>query len=249
MSDLSFGVHVVPRGPEHGRDLLLRMEDTEFDTVWLMDGAGRQLDPWVTLGAMAIETEEVELGMLVTDMGRRDPGQLTRFAMTVDQLSSGRFILGLSGQQAAEQPGFGEQVHDVDRLLRETGESFQQPRPPLLIAGNDLPTIETAVAHGDTWNAWIDQPDSDLAYQVTAECVAMLATSLDTAQRNASSLARSLLLLPGAADPWDDDSTIPRLVEQYRTLGFTEFIFSPPRMDQMRDFLRIGIGVLSTLRD
>ena len=249
MSELSFGVHVVPRGPEHGRDLLLRMEDTEFDTAWLIEPGERQLDPWVTLGAMANETEEVELGMLIADMSVRDPAHLARFATTVDQLSGGRFILGLGEEQPSRLPRLPEQVSVVDQLLRESGESVQQPRPPLLVAGNDEHSIAAAVSHGDTWNAWIDQADSELAYSRVTECVALLEEALDKSERSGSTLARSLLMLPGATDPWSSDSAIPVIVEQYRTLGFTEFIFSPPRVDQMREFLRIGTGVLSSLRD
>ena len=74
MSEISFGVYIVPRGPDHGRDLLLRMEDTEFDTAWVgdtlgdwQDRAAPLLDSWVTLGAMAAETEEIELYDLNTD--------------------------------------------------------------------------------------------------------------------------------------------------------------------------------------
>jgi len=225
------------------------MEDTEFDTAWLVEPGERQLDPWVTLGAMANETEEVELGMLVADMSLRDPAHLARFATTVDQISGGRFILGVGEQQASQLPLLGEQVKMMDQLLRESGDSVQQPRPPLLVAGNDEHSIGAAVSHADTWNAWISQADPELAFRRTAECVTSLEAALDKAGRGSSSLARSLLLLPDAADAWSSDSTIPGIVEQYRTLGFTEFIFSPPRADQMREFLRIGIGVLSKLRE
>jgi alkanesulfonate monooxygenase SsuD/methylene tetrahydromethanopterin reductase-like flavin-dependent oxidoreductase (luciferase family) len=129
MPDLSFGVYVIPRDPEHGRDLALRMEDTEFDTAWIGDTLGdwRQreaplLDSWVTLGALASETEDLELGMLVTNVAWRDPVQVARFAMSIDQLSNGRFVLGLGCGQVDDQLMQGRQVFDmpnkerVDRL-------------------------------------------------------------------------------------------------------------------------------------
>ena len=147
MPDLSFGVYVLPRDPEHGQDLALRMEDTEFDTAWIGDTLGdwRQrsaplLDPWVTLGALATETENLELGMLVTNLAWRDPVQVARFAMTVDQLSNGRFVLGLGCGQVDDQlmvgrPTFEMPVKErvdrleegtlvIDRLLRQDVSDF-----------------------------------------------------------------------------------------------------------------------------
>ena len=133
MPDLSFGVYVIPQDPEHGRDLAMRMEDTEFDTAWVGDTMGdwrrREaplLDSWVTLCALASETEDLELGMLVTNLAWRDPMQVARFAMTVDQLSNGRFVLGLGCGQVDDQLMVGRGVHDmpnkerVDRLEEGT---------------------------------------------------------------------------------------------------------------------------------
>ncbi|MFL6178736.1 MAG: LLM class flavin-dependent oxidoreductase, partial [Actinomycetes bacterium] len=125
MSDLSFGVYVIPRDQEHGRDLALRMEDTEFDTAWIGDTLGdvRQreaplLDSWVTLGALASETEDLELGMLVTNLAWRDPVQVARFAMSIDQLSNGRFVLGLGSGQLDDQLMQGRAVYDMTNKER-----------------------------------------------------------------------------------------------------------------------------------
>jgi alkanesulfonate monooxygenase SsuD/methylene tetrahydromethanopterin reductase-like flavin-dependent oxidoreductase (luciferase family) len=147
MPDLSFGVYVIPRDSEHGRDLALRMEDTEFDTAWIGDTLGdwRQrsaplLDSWVTLGALATETEDLELGMMVTNLAWRDPVQVARFAMTVDQLSGGRFVLGLGCGQVDDQLMVGRPTFEmgakervdrleegtviIDRLLRQDVSDF-----------------------------------------------------------------------------------------------------------------------------
>ena len=133
MPDLSFGVYVIPQDPEHGRDLALRMEDTEFDTAWVGDTMGDWrnrsaplLDSWVTLGALASETEDLELGMLVTNLAWRDPTQVARFTMTVDQLSNGRFVLGLGCGQVDDQLMVGRSIYEmpnkerVDRLEEGT---------------------------------------------------------------------------------------------------------------------------------
>jgi len=133
MPDLSFGVYVVPQDPEHGRDLAMRMEDTEFDTAWVGDTMGdwrhREaplLDSWIALGALASETEDLELGMLVANLSWRDPMQVARFTMTIDQLSNGRFVLGLGCGQVDDQLMVSRAVYDmpnkerVDRLEEGT---------------------------------------------------------------------------------------------------------------------------------
>ena len=81
------------------------------------------------------------------------------------------------------------------------------------------------------------------------ERVALLDDYLAEAGREPDSLTRSLLVFQDAMDPWADDDAIPRLVDRFRPLGFTEFVFYPPKPDQLRDFLRIGVSVLPELQD
>lgn len=289
MTHLSFGVYVHPRGPDHGRDLLLRMEDTEFDTAWVEDTLGDcrnrsapLLDSWVSLGAMAADTEDIELGILISNLTWRDPVQVARFAMSVDQISNGRFVLGLGCGQLEDQHMAGpdaftmspkervdrleEGVHVIDRLLRGDTSPFsgefttynsvamqpgcvQDPRLPLLVAGNGRRTMRVAAEHADTWNTWIDNGDVDLFHTQTVERIARLDSDLDELDRDPTTLTRSLLVYLDAMDPWSDAGAIPQLVDKFRPLGFTEFIFYPPRPDQYRAFLRIGVSVLPTLRD
>lgn len=289
MPELSFGVYLIPRGPDFGRELLLRLEDTEFDTAWIGDTLGDWedrsaplLDAWVTLGAMAAETDELELGMLISNLSWRDPVHVARFAMTVDQLSQGRFLLGLGCGPLDDQVMAGDVIHAmpnkervdrleegiqvIDQLLRgdERGFSgqftqyqsaamapgcFQQPRLPLLIAGNGKRMMRIAVEHADTWNTYIDTGDVDVFHHQTLERIALLDEFLASAGRDPDSLTRSLLVFHDAMDPWADDDAIPRLVDRFVPMGFTEFVFYPPRPDQIRDFLRIGVKVLPILRD
>ena len=81
---------------------------------------------WITLGALASETEDLELGMLVTNLAWRDPVHVARFAMSVDQLSNGRFVLGLGCGQVDDQLMVGRPTYEmpnkeqVDRLEEGT---------------------------------------------------------------------------------------------------------------------------------
>lgn len=67
-------------------------------------------DPWVALAAMAMRTEHIRLGPMVTPLPRRRPWKLARETVTLDRLSGGRLILGVgSGYfQQEEFEAFGE---------------------------------------------------------------------------------------------------------------------------------------------
>jgi alkanesulfonate monooxygenase SsuD/methylene tetrahydromethanopterin reductase-like flavin-dependent oxidoreductase (luciferase family) len=52
-------------------------------------------DPWVALTAMALRTQRIRLGPLVTPLPRRHIGKLAREVATLDHLSKGRLIFGV----------------------------------------------------------------------------------------------------------------------------------------------------------
>ena len=69
------------------------------------DGAVPTCDPWIALAAMAVGTQRVRLGTSVTPLSRRRPWKVAREAVALDQLSNGRFILGV-GSGDANEAGF-----------------------------------------------------------------------------------------------------------------------------------------------
>ena len=60
-------------------------------------------DPWVALAAVAMATERVKLGPMVTPLPRRRPWKLAREAVSLDQLSDGRLILGVGLGDPSEE--------------------------------------------------------------------------------------------------------------------------------------------------
>lgn len=52
------------------------------------------VDPWIGLAAIAMRTERIRLGVIVTPLSRRRPWKIAREAVTLDHLSNGRLILG-----------------------------------------------------------------------------------------------------------------------------------------------------------
>ncbi len=67
-------------------------------------------DTWVSLAAMAVATDRIALGPMVTPITRRRPQKLAREAATLDHLSGGRVILGLGlgVDSGRELTAFGE---------------------------------------------------------------------------------------------------------------------------------------------
>lgn len=53
------------------------------------------VDPWVTLGAVAVSTQRIRLGTLLTPLSRRRPWKLASETATLDRLSNGRLILSV----------------------------------------------------------------------------------------------------------------------------------------------------------
>lgn len=61
-----------------------------FDDLW-----HPMVDPWVALAAIAMRTKTIRLGPMVTPLARRRPWKVAREAVSIDQLSNGRLILGV----------------------------------------------------------------------------------------------------------------------------------------------------------
>ncbi|HEX9412054.1 MAG TPA: LLM class flavin-dependent oxidoreductase [Ktedonobacterales bacterium] len=100
--------------------LVREAEDAGWDGFFLWDHVLTAapvpfVDPWVALGAMALTTERIRLGPLVTPLPRRRPWKLAREAVTVDHLSGGRLVLGvgIGGDWWREYSAFGEDAGDV----------------------------------------------------------------------------------------------------------------------------------------
>ena len=82
--------------------------------MWVAPNNEPVAEPWVTLGAMAMATERIRLGPMVTPLPRRRPWQVARQAATLDQLSNGRAVLGvgIGGDWFGDYSRFGEPPDD-----------------------------------------------------------------------------------------------------------------------------------------
>jgi len=87
-------------------------EDSGFDAVWISDHVGfgdpegewqGAWESWTVLSALAAATRHVRLGTYVLAVPFRHPALLAKMAETLDEVSTGRLILGLgAGWNEAE---------------------------------------------------------------------------------------------------------------------------------------------------
>ena len=76
-------------------------EEVGFESVWLgdhllYDGPERApWEAWTLLSALAAATSTVRLGPLVACAGFHPPAVLAKMASTIDEVSGGRFVLGI----------------------------------------------------------------------------------------------------------------------------------------------------------
>lgn len=176
-----------------------RADSLGFDSLWAPDHLlfrlpGREADPtgtwesWSVLSALAAATDRITLGTYVAALGFRNPAVLAKAAATVDEISDGRFVLGIgAGWHEAEFRAFGvpfdhrvsrfEEAFTIIRSLLQDGavdfegtyhvardcELRPGPRPggvPLLIGSNGPRVLRIAAPHVQAWNSdWTHRPD------------------------------------------------------------------------------------------
>jgi alkanesulfonate monooxygenase SsuD/methylene tetrahydromethanopterin reductase-like flavin-dependent oxidoreductase (luciferase family) len=94
-------------------------EDAGYDGVWIPDHfIVRNLDEdapergvwegWTSIAALAAQTSRITIGVFVTCLGWRNPGIVAKMAENCDEISDGRFVLGIgAGWHRPEYDMFG----------------------------------------------------------------------------------------------------------------------------------------------
>jgi len=116
-------------------DLGIRAERAGWDGIFFWDHAHGSpampapvADPWVLLGALAVQTERIRLGTNVTAAARRRPQKLARETVTVDHLSNGRLTFGVGlGEPPEEYTAYGDDAsrREIGARLDETLEVLE----------------------------------------------------------------------------------------------------------------------------
>ncbi|UMP03628.1 LLM class flavin-dependent oxidoreductase [Amycolatopsis sp. EV170708-02-1] len=90
------------RGSRETLDFVLEAEKLGLDECWVAEAWGS--DAPSVLGYLAARTERIRLGSGIIQLGTRTPVAIAQAALTLSELSEGRFVLGLgaSGPQVIE---------------------------------------------------------------------------------------------------------------------------------------------------
>jgi FMNH2-dependent dimethyl sulfone monooxygenase len=174
-------------------ELVRLAEDVGFDSIWVPDELLWRTPGlptvgwwhgWSIISAIAAVTARVEIGTLVTCTNDVGPALLAKAAETVDEISDGRFTLGLGAGWSAPQfrafglpadhlvDRFSEAVAIIHGLLRAGRISYRGryyqvedaellgagPRPgrvPILVGGRGPRILELAARYADAWNAFL----------------------------------------------------------------------------------------------
>lgn len=105
-------------------DIAADAEGAGWDGVFLWDHVTYRApvtdvaDPWICMAAMAVATQRVRLGAMVTPLVRRRPQVVARQTVTLDRLSAGRLVLGVGlglDSSGRELSAFREELDDRTR--------------------------------------------------------------------------------------------------------------------------------------
>ena len=118
---MRYGFLIPTGGPREVAELAREVEDAGWDGAFYWDGIAigemDTYDPWVVMAAMAMRTERVRIGAMLTPPARRRPWKLARETMTLDHLSGGRLVLPV-GLGATDDGGFSKVGEPTDRKTR-----------------------------------------------------------------------------------------------------------------------------------
>ena len=199
-------IPIGERGPERApfrygqmRELAVAAEQGGADSIWGADhlfirgGEGNERGLWESLsmlGALAEATSRVELGPLVLCTPFRNPGLIAWAANTLDEISAGRFVLGLgAGWHEPEFAAFGfeyarrvsvlaDSLEVIVPMLRDgrvdyegrwaKGEAALRPPgprpggPPILMARSGPRMLALTARFADRWNSvWYGLPTDE----------------------------------------------------------------------------------------
>jgi probable F420-dependent oxidoreductase len=185
---MKFGVNILNFGPGANPNTLERWarlaEAFGYDFAMISDHVAVTpdvaaqypapfYDPFVTLAWLAGTTKRIGLGTSVVILPYRHPLQTARMTAIIDQLSGGRFILGVGvGWSKQEFAALGVPFEKRGALSNQYLEMIRQcwtqdvvldgiqtgprplaaPHPPIWVGGSSEAALRRAVRFGDGWH-------------------------------------------------------------------------------------------------
>lgn len=208
------------------RDQVLTAERVGFDLAVLEDALlyrsedGNHTGYWESVSmaaALAASTDRIEIGHSVLNAPYRSAALTAKIADTIDEISGGRFFLGIGLGNTPDYEHFGvpadhrysrfeETIQIIHALLRTGSADFdgtyqfardaalvpRGPRaegPPIVIAAKGPKMLRLIARYADGWNWWIwGDPNPEPLRPIVDE----LERACDEVGRDPATLARSL---------------------------------------------------------
>lgn len=160
MSRIAVGFSGGPQ-PSEIAECVRLAEDLGYESAWVAEGHGG--DQFAVLAACAAATTSIKLGTDITSVFVRTVPTIAMAALTVDQLSRGRFILGVgSSHKVQVEPEHGVVYTKPLTRVRETVEAVRQ----LVATGNLTYAGETFLI--EQFDLWFEPYRRDIPIYIAA---------------------------------------------------------------------------------
>jgi probable F420-dependent oxidoreductase len=236
------------------------VDELGYDCLWLNESVGRE--PFALLGRLTRETRRITLGLGIASVYSRDAYAARAAASTIQELSDGRFVMGLGLAHRASVTDlrgheYGPAVATMSRYLDAyEGAEYRGPpppaEPPLVVAALRRRMLELAATRST----------GPFAYFVTVDYVRWARAVVDAAAESAGRSGRPLLVVSQAAVLSSDPTEArkagrvyagrhlaqPNYVRNLLEHGFTEDDVAGEGSDRLIDGL-VAWGDRDTIRE
>jgi F420-dependent oxidoreductase-like protein len=231
------------------------MMDHYFQMEQLGGPAEPMLEGYTSLGFLAGQTSNVELGLLVTGVTYRHPGLLAKIATTLDVLSGGRALLGLGAAwYEREHQALGvpfpptaerfERLEETLQICRQMwsaddgayeGQHYRLAEtvcvpPPIRTGGPRI--LVGGSGERKTLRLVAKYADACNLFgfepEEVSRKIAVLDAHCETEGRDPAEIQRTVLV---GTKPFDDPDGFLRLMEAYAALGIEQVWVSPSATD------------------